>query len=391
MVICLVARRIWTHGLGGMETHCQALAGELVRQGHTVYVVTTSHPDGRTEEIRLGARIHYVAGTPPGDYSRAWWHASRRWGEAHLERFGVDAVLSMSLAARAMARVSGAPPLFLIIHGYGWPQVASFWHDSRGLGKIVRFPREAVKVLARMLLAECALRKAAGVIAVSRELCDQLRGYRTHFVPNVVDVDRFRPDPARRAQVRVALGISDTDLVALMVGNVNWQKGVDLGLRACAEVAAEAPGLRAVVVGDGSVLDTLVRWARTEAPHLAVSFVGAQPHEALPPYYAAADVFLFPSRRQEGLPTAVLEAMATGLPVVGTCSGGTPTAVRDGETGLLTAIGDYRGFVAALRALVRDPVRRRTLGAAGRKVAEETFDVRTVVARLVEVMEEALC
>lgn len=391
MVICLVARRIWTHGLGGMETHCQSLAAELVRQGHTVHVVTTAHPSGRGTDSQLGATIHYLRGTPPGDYSTAWWRASFDWGRANLKSFGVEAILSMSMAGAAMTGIPNAPPTFLIIHGYGWRQLRSFWHESRDWRGLVDFLRSVVSVLAGMRRWRRALRRATGVLAVSRELCEPLRRYRTHLVPNVVDTGRFRPDVECRAETRAALGLSDGELGVLMVGTVNWQKGVDLGLRACAEVAAEAPGLRAVVVGEGPALDALSRWVRTEAPSLRVSFVGPQPNEALPQYYAAADIFLFPSRRQEGLPTTVLEAMATGLPVVATRSGGTPTAVRDGETGLLISINDLPGLTAALRMLVRDPTRRRALGAAGRKAAEEIFDARAVVAQLVKLMKGPRC
>lgn len=389
MVICVVARRIWTHGLGGVETHSRSLAAELVRQGHTVHVVTTSHPNRRAEETQLGAVIHYLPGTPPGEYSWAWWKVSRRWGLERFKALGVESILSQSAAGRAMARIPNVPPLFFIIHGYGVPQLKSVWHDSRGLRKVVTFPRQAVRVLMRTLLVRRPLQKAAGVIAVSRELSDQLRRYGARFVPNMVDTAWFCPDPTLRVETRAALGLSDVDLVALMVGTVNRQKGVDLGLRACAEVGAEAPPLRAVVIGGGPALDTIARWARTEAPHLAASFVGPQPNEALRRYYAASDIFLFPSRREEGLPTTVLEAMASGLPIVATRAGGTPTAVRDGETGLLTSVGDARGFAAALRMLVHDPARRQALGAAGRRVAEEMFDARIVVARLVEILREA--
>ncbi|MEE8121524.1 MAG: glycosyltransferase family 4 protein, partial [Anaerolineales bacterium] len=387
MVICLVARRIWTHGLGGMETHCRSLAEELLRQGHTVYIVTTAHPNKQIQETQFGAHIHYLPKTPPGDYSQEWWRASRHWGKEHVNALGVEAILSMSLAGQSMVGIPNGPPFFLIVHGCGWRQLKSFWHDSRGWWRLIEFPRVAVWVMAEMPRWRSALRKAAGVFAVSRELCDQLRRYRTHFVPNVVDTTHFRPNPVARATTRSALGISDADLVALMVGTVNWQKGVDLGLRACAEVAAEMRGLRAVVIGDGPTLGALARWARTEAPHLPLSFVGSRPNEELPPYYAAADIFLFPSRRQEGLPTTVLEAMATELPVIATRSGGTPTAVRDGETGLMASINDSRRFTEALRTLAHDSARRQALGAVGRRTAEEAFDVRIVVARLVEIMK----
>lgn len=387
MVICIAARRIWTHGFGGIETYCRSVSEELVRQGHTVHVVTTSHPSGRTEEMYQGAHIYYLQGTPPGDYSRVWWNASRTWGQKHFGPLRVEAILSMSMAGQVMAGIPDAPPLFPVIHGYGWPQLKSFWNDSRGLRKVLKFPRDAVWLLARTLSAQYTLRKAAGVIAASQELYWLLRRHRTHFVPNMVDTTKFRPDPVARAATRSALGIADGDLVALMVGTLNWQKGFDLGLRACAEVATEARELRVLVVGDGPIRDVLARWARTEAPHLAVSFVGAQPNEVLPPYYAASDIFLFPSRREESWPTLVMiEAMATGLPLIWTRPAGTTPVVRDQETGLLTSINDLRGFTKALRILVDDPAHRQALGVAARRVAEETFDIRSVVGRLVEIM-----
>ena len=391
MVICLAARRIWTHGLGGMETHCQSLAAELARRRHVVHVVTTAHPSGRTDELQLGARIHYLPATPAGDYSRAWWRASRRWAEDHLKALGVDAVISMSLAARAIAAVPNAPPVFFIIHGYGWSQIRSFWHDSQGWRRLLEFPYHATQVVFRMVWSRPVLRRAAGVIAVSQELCHQLRRFRAQLVPNVVDTAVFRPDPGQRVRMRAALGISDDDVVALVVGTVNRQKGVDVALDVCADLAMKTPALRVVVIGDGPALEPLGHWVRTQAPHLRVTFLGPQPNEALPPYYAAADIFLFPSRRQEGLPTTVLEAMASGLPVVATRSGGTPTAVRHGETGLVTAIGDARAFGLALRGLVGDPARRHALGAAARRVAEEVFDVHAVVGRLVDLIRGARC
>lgn len=361
-----------------------------MRQGHTVHVVTTSHASGCKDDMQLGVHIHYLPGTPSGDYSRAWWHTSREWGQKSFSVLGVEAILSMSMAGQTMVGIPDAPPLFLVIHGYGWPQIKSFWHDSRGLRKVLRFPRDAMWVIARMVSAQGTLRRAAGIIAASPELNQLLRRHRTHFVPNMVDTTRFRPDPVARTAIRSALGVSDGDVVALMVGTVNWQKGFDLGLRACAEVATKTRGLRAVVVGDGPIRDVLARWAHTEAPHLAVNFVESLPNEALPPYYAASDIFLFPSRRQESWPTLVMiEAMATGLPLIWTRSGVTSLAVADQETGLLASIDDLQGFTDALRTLVHDPGRRQALGTAARRVAEGTFDVRNVVARLVEIMQGA--
>jgi glycosyltransferase involved in cell wall biosynthesis len=91
------------------------------------------------------------------------------------------------------------------------------------------------------------------------------------------------------------------------------------------------------------------------------------------------------------LPLTVLEAMATGLPVVATRAGGTGEAVRDGETGLLVGPGDRAAMIAALSTLADDRARRRAMGLAGRRLAEDRFDVRRVVGGLVEILEARRC
>ena len=390
MTICLVARRVWTHGLGGMEEHCRNLTMELVRQGHTLHVLTTSHPDGRSREEAYGATVHYLGGTPPGDYSSAWWRESRRWAREHFQRLGVDAVLSMSMAAYGLAGHAG-PPIYTIIHGWGLNQLRSFWHDSPGVRRLVEFPRSALSVLAALPKARALLRESARVLAVSREIERQLRGYRVCRVPNFIETSEFAENPPARAEVRARLGLADKDCVALMVGMITRQKGVHLGLRACAAVAREYPALAVIVVGGGSEAAPLEAATRRQTPHLRVAFVGARPHADVARFYAAAEIFLLPSLRQEGLPTTLLEAMASRLPVVAMRAGGTPSGVAHDETGLLVPLGDVRAFAAALRALVADPDRRRAMGRAGYARAVAEFDQAPVVRRLVEIMRGVRC
>lgn len=390
MIVCLVARRIWTHGLGGMEEHCRSAAMELVRQGHAVHVLTTAHPDGRTEETAYGAAIHYLAGTPPGDYSRAWWRESRGWARENFPRLHVDAVLSMSAAAGGLVGLAG-PPIFTVIVGWGLNQLRSFWHDSTGWRRLIDFPRSALWLLGVLPRSRALLRASARVLPVSAEIERQLRGYRVCRMPNFIDTSEFAENPAARAEVRARLGLTDQDCVALMVSTVTPQKGVHLGLAACAAVAREHPELAAVVVGGGPAAAEIEAEARRQWPHLRAAFVGPRLHDEVPRFYAAADVFLLPSLRQEGLPTTIVEAMASRLPVVAMRAGGTPSGVTDGETGLLVPLGDVRAFSEALRALVADPDRRLAMGKAGHARALAEFDRAVVVSRLVSVMGGGPC
>ena len=187
------------------------------------------------------------------------------------------------------------------------------------------------------------------------------------------------------------MGLGADDPVALIASTVTWQKGVHLGLEACRTVARDHPGLAAVVAGDGPAAAPIEAWLRRTAPGLRVRFLGARAHDDLPPVFAAADVFLLPSLRAEGLPTSVLEAMSSGLPIVAMRAGGTPTAVVDGGTGLLVRQGDLAAFTEAVRALVGDPDRRRALGRAARVRALAEFDRTVVVRRMVELLNGARC
>lgn len=390
MIVCLMARRIWTHGLGGMEEHCRNLTAALVRQGHVVHVLTTAHPDGPKQETAYGATVCYLPALPPGDYSRAWWRESRRWAAENLSRLGVDVVVSMSGAAAGLVGLPG-PPIYTIVVGWGWNQLRSFWHDSQGWRRLIDLPRAALWLLTMLPRSRALLRASARVLAVSAEIERQLRGYRVTRLANFVKVSEFDEDPAARAEIRAALGLSDEDCVAIMVGTVNRQKGVPMGLRACAMVAREHPELAVVVVGGGPTAAEIEGEARRRCPHLRVAFVGPRPHAEIPRFYAAGDVFLLPSLRQEGLPTTILEAMASRLPIVAMRAGGTPSGVTDGETGLLVPLGGVRAFAEALRAIVGDPQRRAAMGKAGRARALAEFDEEVVVPRLVAIISGAPC
>ncbi len=390
MIVCLIARRIWTHGLGGLEEHCRAITAGLALAGHTVHVLTTAHPDGRATESAYGGTLHYLSGTPPGDYSPRFWRESRRWARDNFPRLGIQATLSMSIAAYGLVGLDG-PPIFTIITGWGFNQLRSYWHDMRGWRRLVDLPRTVLWLLLVLPKGRRLLRASERVFAVSHEIERQLRRYRASYLPNFVETSLFRPDPLARSPVRARLGLADDDCVALMVSTITWQKGVHLGLRACAAVARAHPALAAVVVGGGPAAALIEAEARRKAPHLRLAFVGALPHDDLPPFYAAADVFLLPSLRQEGLPTTVLEAMSAGVPVVAMRAGGTPTAVAHGETGLLVPLGSVPAFTEALLALVTDPDRRRAMGRAGRERVIREFDRDVVIRRLVEILGGAPC
>jgi glycosyltransferase involved in cell wall biosynthesis len=156
----------------------------------------------------------------------------------------------------------------------------------------------------------------------------------------------------------------------LSVGRLVYQKGFDLGMQALA-------GLKDLdwqwqIAGDGPEMEDLQALAKKLDLTTRVTFHGWQSREELIQCYRTSDVFLFPSRH-EGMPNAVLEAMASGLPVVATRIAGNEELVVDGETGVLVESEDIEAVRSALRRLIKDAALRQKMGAASRRRVEEFY------------------
>jgi len=174
-----------------------------------------------------------------------------------------------------------------------------------------------------------------------------------------VDAVRFRLDPAVRSRVRAELGAGDV-FVALVVGQLITWKGVDVALRALALASTSA---KLWIVGTGTELEALQRLARDLNLDSRVSFLGEQ--QDVSPYMQGADCLMCPSLWQEAMGFVNLEAMASGLPVIASRTGGIPELVVDEATGLLVEAGDVTQTAAALRRLIESPDLRKELGRKG--------------------------
>lgn len=218
-------------------------------------------------------------------------------------------------------------------------------------------------------------------------------------LPNFVDTQSFRPPAAdERAALRVALDLEGRTVVVCS-GRLTARKNVDLLLeafaRACARTSAPAgaaagaredPAAPArppllLLLGDGPLRGALE--ARAARPDLAgkVRFEGFR--DDVPRWLAAADLFVLPSRL-EGLPNALLEAMATGLPALATDLGGCREAVVPDESGLLVPPDDARALEDGLVRLLDDAGLRARLGAAAARTITERFTLEAVAPRYLE-------
>ena len=193
-----------------------------------------------------------------------------------------------------------------------------------------------------------------------------------------------RPAPASRAGARAALGIPEDAPVVGTVGNLTAKKDHATLLAASGILRRKVPDLRVVVVGTGPLEEDLRRRRRELGLEDRIIMTGFREDAAR--LMGAFDVFAL-SSRYEGLPIALLEAMALGLPAAVTRVGGNAEVVADGVHGLLVPAGDPRRLAEAVGRLLGDEALRGRLGDAARRRAAD-FDIRAAVRRMEEVYGE---
>jgi len=217
-------------------------------------------------------------------------------------------------------------------------------------------------------------RRAARVVSNSVGLRDLAQktdpGQDIPVIPNGVDTEEFSPSEGRP---------SDGVVRILVVSRLTPRKGIRFLIRAMGSLPESA---RLVIVGGGGERANLEVLAKETGIENRVEFRGLIPHEGLPGIYREADIFCLPSLN-EGMSNTVLEAIASGLPIVATVTGGTRELVKDGENGYFVETGSSDDLAEKLGRLVADPELRNRMGAASRLRAER-MSWRAVAERYAE-------
>ncbi len=358
---------------GGMNVYVRELGRELGRLGFEVDVFTRSQDPAIPEVVPLGegARVIHLEAGPARPLPRRALVPHLGAFVDGVERFrrreGIEYALIHShywlsgMVGVELRRLWGRP-LIQMFHTLGAlknavAQAADEREPEERLAGERRIARAADRIVAANLVEQAHLVWYCGADVG-----------RLRIIPCGVDLDLFRPADPRAARARLGL---DAERVLLFVGRLTPIKGLETLLRAMAAAKADGLGradVRLVVVGgdkeevwDGERA-RLCRMAVELGVGAAVEFRGPQPQDALPDYYAAADLCLMPSL-YESFGMVALEAMACGVPVIGSRVGGLALTVRDGATGLLVPEGDVGALAEGITGLLQDDDRRGRLGA----------------------------
>lgn len=351
--------------IGGVASHVAELAQALHDLGHEITVIAPASEDLLPAVPSTGPRVlrysPWLRAQPFGDWLLARW--CRRW----ISRHAIDVIHVHGLRPLRAALTLGRPVVFT--------------NHTSGFLKTVAAGGRRLETLARRIAG------AAHLIAPSEELVVAARtaGYsgRCDYIPNGVDEQRFSPGTAQG--LRAHWGLNDSHVAVVIARRLVEKNGV---MSAVLAAPLLAPEVRLVFVGDGPLRAVLEAEVRRNGAHSRVRFTGALANRDMPEVYRAADICLLPSL-MEATSIAGLEAMACGVPLVGTRVGGIPALISD-DCGVLVPPQDPEAIAAALNSLAQDLARRQALGAAARRRIELYFTWQEIARQTLAVYRTTL-
>lgn len=382
-------------------TFMEPIAKGVAARGHEVHIVAPWHPRLARGTVEDGVFFHFFKYAPV----------------ASLNVFGYAAGLQADVRVKAAAWL--AAPLALsagwftamrvaqkrratMMHGHWVVPGGVIAAAARpGLPLVVSLHGSDVFVAERMAPARAAaarvFRRAGVVTACSADLATRAIALgaapsRLEVVPYGVDAERFRPSIDARQRRRAEAGIGTNAPLLVAAGRLVRKKGFEYLIDALPRIAAPA---QLVIAGAGD-LDAELR-ARAAAAGVAdrVRFLGDIAQDDVASWFAAGDVAVVPSVRDasgnvDGLPNTVLEALASGTPVVATAAGGIGSVIEDGRNGILVPERDPAALAQAVSALLADRRRGSALGVSARATVTARFGWEAAAARFEAAYDRAL-
>lgn len=337
--------------VNGVALTVQSLARGMLRRGHTVDLIRPIHPDApASADAGMDVLAVEAAAVPRYDSLRfglpSRFRLERRWRSDRPDAIYVATEGPLGWSAVSAARRLGIPV------ATGFHTRFDFYVGHYGFG--------ALTPLVRQYLARFH-RRAQATLVPTGQLAGELNDLGVHDVRvlrRAVDTRRFHPE-RRDACLRHAWGVADDAPVMLSVGRLAPEKNLQVVVDAYRALQRRVPAARCVMVGDGPARAAL------EAAHPDIVFAGTRRGDELAAFYASADLFVFPSLT-ETFGNVVLEAMASGTPVVAYAEAAAREFIRNGQNGIRVAPGNEGGLIERAAVLGADLVACRAMGSAAR-------------------------
>lgn len=324
----------------------------------------------------------------PRRYIQAWFAAIR--GNLRSPRFLLRALAVVPLAATFARTMLAENVDHIHAHWATHPALAAYV-ASRLTGIPYSFTAHAHDIYVDRPMLREKIQEARFVVTISEYNRRFLEGLYGHVAAARLVVIHCGTDPSLFKPVE---STPDTPWTIVCVASLQPQKGQRHLIDACTRLVSEGIDLRCLLVGDGETRAELMRQIEAAGLGERVTLLGQQPRHRVVELVGGADVVVQPSivlrsGKTEGIPVALMEALAMERPVVATAISGIPELVEDGVTGLLVPPGDAGALATALRGLIEDPERAAALGRAGRRRVASDFDLRRSAAQLARMFGRA--
>lgn len=385
--VCLITESYYPI-VGGGETQSRITAEDLVARGFEVMIVTRqSHSELKTYEEIGAIRVHRVPPQGKGHLKR-WTMIKNVLPLLIKKRHEFDVVLVCGYRALGI-------PAVLVSQIYR--KTCILKADNNGemsgaffAGGLKKWNLELSSwpVRLSLWLRNGLFKRADAFVSLSSEISHELNqaGIPPHQVwtiPNSVDVDKFHPvSDLVRANLRSKLGLPEDKKIVVYTGRLLTTKGLPPLLAVWKDIQPAHPNVKLLIVGGGSkdihdCEDYLHSFVKNNQLSDSVHFTGDVNN--VDEYLKAADVFVFPTWN-EAFGISLIEAMACGLPVIATPTGGPKDIVTDEENGLFAEFGNFEQLKQAIETLVASAPKANALGAAALETVQERY-TRTAVAQ----------
>jgi glycosyltransferase involved in cell wall biosynthesis len=393
--VCFVSPEYWPLS-GGTGSYVYYLSNELMRNGYDINVVTGGT---QTKDVKVNGQLSVnFLQTPKTPIVKSFLFANAC--NRKLRRLSSTLNADVTHANLPLVPSFAVPPNVAKAH---ISTVHSTWEGEANAIRGEPYSRlnanEKFMVSFTWFLRifeERMMARSRRLIAVSHFTRKELTQYyginpgKIIVIHNGVDTKKFQPSADKR-KVKAELGFNPDEQAVVSVGRLYARKGLFTLIESIPAVAKRFPNVKFIVSGKGQSdeMAKLVAHAERLGVRDKLVFTGYFPDAKLPKLYQAADVFAF-STFYEHHPFAVLEALATGLPVVTTSVGGIPETMRSGKNGFLCKPFDAHTFSERILYLLEHPAEAAEMGAQARKTIMDEYDWRIVVKQAIKVYNEVL-
>jgi len=375
---------------GGLESQNKNLAEGLVAAGHEVVVITPGFGGDNDAVIDCnGVGYLFIKNANPGKYSREWWEGSlREFTKLHSER-PFNIVISQSAGGAAIINHQAELGIKTIVisHGTLWGEVKTVWKKTKSLkdylhfGRVLGFGLKTYFLLDKKYLSNCSY-----IVAVSEEVKKalilelKLPENKIRVIKNGIDLSQY-----------VVSSQEDFPTRFLYLGRQEKEKGLEILVIAFSRLVPELPNeVSLTIVGNGPYQEELGGLINKLELQPLVKVTSAVSYDQIPKLLSSYSVLVLPSMRLEGLPMVLVEAAASGLPIIASDIGGIKSAVKGKVNGLLVKSGSSRDLYAAMKTLASSVLLRKEYGLNSRRLAEAEFSLTTMITKYSEVIESIL-